>query len=308
MPRRLLLPLNTLVALEAALRTGSISAAAKELGVTPAAVSQHIKSLEETYEIGFFERRAKGLAITAAGRRLLPRLSECFDALEVATAHLVYPSNEADMALSVLPSLAKAWVMPLLPSMQQRFPEIAWSVLTETRMANFKDDDVDLAIRYCVAPESTLVSQRLFGEDVFPVCSPALALDLPRVPTLHDIAACPLLHDLDAAGRGDAFDWDLWFDAAGIDRDERAECRFSDAALLLDAAEAGLGVALGRSPLVASRLREGRLVRLGMEVRASTRSYFVVTSRRNHRRAAVREVFDWFVQAAAQSATQMTAQ
>jgi len=159
-----------------------------------------------------------------------------------------------------------------------------------------------MAIRYCAAPERGLISARLFGETVAPVCAPALAHTAEARRGLDTLLRLPLLHDTDASRHGAPFGWEDW--TAGSAAGQRPGLYFSDATLLLDAAEAGLGVALGRSPLVRTRLLSGRLSQPLSEQRSSTRAYFVVTSRRQYRKPAIRELFDWFASHSAEWSAQ----
>ena len=289
---RRLPPLNALLALDAVLRRGSVKKAALELGVTPAAVSQHVKALEELLGVALLVRHPRGVSLTAEGERLLVPLAKGFDQLEEAVVPLVHPGRTVGVLLSTLPSLGRAWLVPLIPDLQRRFPQVSLTVRTEAKLVDFDQSDVGLAIRYCAAPERGLVSARLFGETVAPVCAPALAHTAEARRGLDSLIKLPLLHDTDASRHGGPFGWEDWAPRAAIA--QRPGLYFSDGTLLLDAAEAGLGVALGRSPLVRPRLLSGRLSQPQKEERVSSRAYFVVTSRRQYRKPPVRELFDWF--------------
>jgi LysR family transcriptional regulator, glycine cleavage system transcriptional activator len=259
MPRRLP-PLNALLALDAVLRNSSVRKAALELGVTAAAVSQHIKHLETLLGTELFVRHPRGISLTLTAERLLPALARGFDALEEAVLPLTHPARSANVTISILPSLGRAWLLPLLPEVRRRLPHLDLTVRTDPTLADFNQEEVSLAIRYCRVPERGLVAQRLFGELVFPVCSPQLFHGAPALRQFSDLVHFPLLHDTDAARFGAPFDWDSWFSEVPLPTPHAAGLCFSDGSLLLDAAEASLGVALGRSPLVRSRLREGRLL------------------------------------------------
>lgn len=295
---RRLPPLNSLLALDAVLRRGSVKKAAQELAVTPAAVSQHVKVLEQMLGVALLIRHPRGVSLTVEGERLLQPLAKGFDQLEEAVIPLTQSGQRIGILLSTLPSLGRAWLVPLIPDLQRRFPHFTLTVRTETKLVDFDESDVGLAIRYCASPEAGLVAARLFGETVAPVCAPALAHTAEARHGLATLMRLPLLHDTDASRYGDPFGWQNWT--------LRSEARqihglyFSDASLLLDAAEAGLGVALGRSPLVHARLLSGRLSLPLAEQRPSSRAYFVVTSRRQYRKPAIRELFDWFAGHAAE--------
>ncbi len=289
---RRLPPLNALHALDAVLRHGSVKKAAQEIGVTPAAVSQHVKQLEQTLGVALLVRHPRSITLTAEGERLLQPLAKGFDQLEAAIAPLTHPGRAVSVVLSTLPSLGRAWLVPMIPELQSRFVHLGLTVRTEATLVDFDRSDVALAIRYCHAPERGLVSVRLFGETVSPVCSPQLAHTAEARRGLDALVRLPLLHDTDAARHGAPFGWDDWTSRAAIS--QRPALSFSDATLLLDAAEAGLGIALGRSPLVHSRLLRGRLAQPVSEQRRTARAYFAVTSRRQYRKPAIRELFDWF--------------
>ena len=295
---RRLPPLNSLLALDAVLRRGSIKKAAQELAVTPAAVSQHVKHLEQTLGLALLVRHARGVSLSAEGERLLQPLARGFDQLEEAVVPLSHPGRAVNVLLSTLPSLGRAWLVPLIPDLQRRFPHISLTIRTEPKLVDFDQSDVGLAIRYCASPERGLVSARLFGETVTPVCAPALAHTAEARRGLEGLARLPLLHDTDAARHGAPFGWEDWISRGAVGH--HPGLYFSDATLLLDAAEAGLGVALGRSPLVRTRLLSGRLSQPLSEQRSSTRGYFAVTSRRQYRKPAIRELFDWFAGHASQ--------
>ena len=285
-------PLNSLLALDAVLRRASIKKAAQELAVTPAAVSQHVKLLEQRLGLTLLVRHARGVSLSAEGERLLGPLAKGFDQLEDAVVPLAQPGRAVSVLLSTLPSLGRAWLVPLIPDLQRRFPHLSLTVRTEAKLVDFDQSDVGLAVRYCAAPERGLLSARLFGETVAPVCAPALAHTAEARQGLDTLARLPLLHDTDASRHGAPFGWEDWASRSVVG--QRPGLHFSDATLLLDAAEAGLGVALGRSPLVYTRLLSGRLSQPLREHRSSTRAYFVTTSRRQYRKPAVRELFDWF--------------
>lgn len=289
---RRLPPLNALLALEAVLRKGSVKQAARELSVTPAAVSQQIRNIERAFGLDLLIRHPRGVSLTVEAERLRPQLAHGFDLLEEAVAPLSHASKPSKVIVSIMPSLGRAWLVPYLPELRARLPHLELVVRTETTLVDFDRDEVGLSIRYCREPERGLVAHRLFGELIFPVCSPALAHGPKPLKTLDDLRAFPLLHDLDAPRHGAVFGWDGWLPSAHA-RSPAPSFAFSDASLLLDAAEADLGVALGRSPLVLSRLRAGRLVRPLPDARPSERAYFVVTSRRQYRRPPVRDLFDW---------------
>lgn len=291
--------LNGLVALEAALRHRSVRRAAVELRVTPAAVSQRIKHMEAALGVSLLVRHARGVSLTSAGERFLPQLARGLDALEELVHAASQSARSVSVVITTLPSLGRSWLLPLLPELRRRFPNVEFTLRTEATLVDFDQSEVTLGIRYCAVPEAGLVSLRLFGETVFPVCAPQLLHGKIPLRSLDDLGQHCLLHDADAARNGPPFAWADWLPSQANQSLRSPGVTFTDASLLLDAAEAGLGVALARSPIVRARLLAGRLVTPFAEQRGTGRSYFVVTSRRQYRKGVVRELFDWFAGQAA---------
>jgi LysR family glycine cleavage system transcriptional activator len=292
MPRHLP-PLNALVALEATLRRQSIRRAAEELGVTAAAVSQHIKNLEEQYGIALLARHARGVSLTQGAKTLLPGLTRAFDEVEIAARPLVKKGQVARVTLSLLPALARCWLVPRLALLQRSAPHLELTVRAEAHFVDFERDEVDLAIRYCPAPPSHLHTVRLFGEEIFPVCSPALLHRVGLPAGADDLTRFPLLHDVDAEPHQPHIGWSRWFEEVGLSMPPGPHLHCNDSSTLLEAAVQGLGLALGRTPLASELLRRGALVCPWPAKKVSDRSYFLVGPRRAFRRPAVQLLAEW---------------
>ena len=170
--RRQLPPLNALRAFETAARHMSISQAANELRVTPAAISHQIRILEDHVGLPLFIRNGRGLALTDAGSAGLRDLREGFARLGAAMDAIDLLGEAGVLSISVAPSFAAKWLLPRLDCFQSAHPEIDVHVSASMELANFVKDGVDLAIRYGAGRYSDVSVERLLAESVVPVCSP----------------------------------------------------------------------------------------------------------------------------------------
>jgi DNA-binding transcriptional LysR family regulator len=240
------LPLTALRAFETAARMGSFTLAAAELGVTPGAVTAHVKTLEETLGAALFERQAKGVRLTALGAAAAQQFTEAFDALAQAEARLRALAAPQQVHIATLPAIAQLWLSPRLPALRAAAPEIVVSITAMEAPPNLKRSTHDLSL----FPATT--GGRLVARDeLFPVCAPALAERLTRV---ADLAQVPCLSD-----SAWSTDWDIWLASVG----ERIAVRgpvFSLYALAVEEAVNGAGVLIGHGPLVAGHLARGALI------------------------------------------------
>ncbi len=167
-------------------------------------------------------------------------------------------------------------------------------IRTSREILDFRRDAIDLAIRFGAGPTRGLHAERLFGEEVFPVASPTLFRG-GRVPdTVAALADYPLLHDTDARPQQPWQGWPAWFERAGLPATKASNgLKFSDSIVLIGAAVAGLGIALGRGPNVAPLLARGQLVRLTQESWLSPWHYFLTAPAAHFRRPVVRTFADW---------------
>jgi LysR family glycine cleavage system transcriptional activator len=247
-------PLNSLRAFEAAARRLSFTRAAEELGVTQAAISHHVRVLEDRLGFRLFRRLNNGLLLTEKGEAYLPSVSQAFDVLCEATGVVQGHGESQVLTLSVLPNFALRWLVPRLAEFQRRHAMIDVRLLTAYRGTEFLREDIDAAIRFG-ADWPGLNADHLFGSDMLPVCSPMLVAQRPlREP--RDLAHHPLLHVYGALD-----DWPLWLAAAGAsDIATDRGPSFDSYALALEAAAHGCGVAMARSAFVQDDLASGRLI------------------------------------------------
>lgn len=255
-------PLNGLRAFEATARHLSFTKAAEELHVTPAAVSQQVKALEDYVGTPLFRRLTRALRLTEAGQAVLPVLTEGFDKLAEADRILREREDEHLLTVSVAPSFGAKWLVPRLDRFHRAYPEYDIRIDATDRRVDFKEENVDIALRYGRGHYPGLVSECLLPEFAIPVCSPALADGEPPIRTPEDLRHHTLLHVQWMMEDEAAPNWRMWLRAAGVDNvpTDRGP-RFSLETMAVQAAIEGQGVALVSAALVADDLAKGRLVR-----------------------------------------------
>jgi len=255
---RRLPPLRALRAFEAAARHRSFARAAAELCVTPAAVSQQIKALEDHLGVTLFVR-GPHLMLTAAAAAGLPLVTDAFDRLERAAAGLCAGRDAGRLVVSASPAFASRWLIPRLDRLQRRHPDLDVRLSATRRLVDFAAEDVDVAIRYGAGRYPGLHAQRLFANVLVAVASPALAAGLK---TPADLLGVPLLRNEGMGWDATHPEWEDWLRDAGLEPAEPILRRFDDAELTIRAAVSGLGVALAWRALVAEEVADGRLVEL----------------------------------------------
>jgi len=270
--RRRLPPLNTLRVFESGARRLSFTRAAEELHVTQAAVSHQIKALEDWLGTPLFLRLSRGLKLTAAAEHYLRDVTAALDLISTATSQLMRPDDRGILSVATLDSFASAWLLPRLKSFRRQYPDIDVRILSVDREVDvFERGDVDLEIRYGDGNWPELSATKLMDEEIFPVCSPAVAAGPPRLVSPADLKHHTLLHDIMVT------DWSAWLDAAGISGvDGERGPGFNHSYHVILAAVNGDGVALGRSVLIADALARGDLIRPFAISTPSAYSYYLV--------------------------------
>jgi len=257
-------PLNALRVFEVAARHMSFSKAAEELHITPGAVSQQIKSLEDVLGVALFTRINRGLLLTDEGQLMLPDLREGFAKLHSAVDTLSSHQQKRPLIVTLAPVFASQWLIPRLERFYQAYPHIEVRIDAMLRVVNFLQEDVDLGIRYSDQSDLTgLTAIPLAHEEIIPVCSPRLLNAAPALKTLADLRSHTLLHSKPGNSSQIWMDWGHWLTTVGAEAlldiaDHGPE--FSLNSMAIQAAVAGQGVALANSFLVSDDLAIGRLV------------------------------------------------
>lgn len=258
---RTLLPLNALRVFESAARHLSFSRAAEELAVTPGAVSQQIRQLEDIIRAPLFKREAKGLQLSDLGRSAAPLVAEGLDRLRDASALMREPPRRRQVSISVAPSFASKWLMPRMDDFHAHHPEVEVWVSADMTPVAFDQGQIDLAIRYGPGHYPGHVSERLLIESVLPVCAPSLMHGPNAIRAPADLVHHVLLHDMSGDADPGRPDWPMWLMARGVRHpDARRGSRFNQSSMLIEAAVAGRGVALAKRTLAQADLAAGRLI------------------------------------------------
>ncbi len=260
MPPRLP-PLDALPFFDAAMRRSSFAAAAAELHVTPSAVSQRIKALEQALGVTLFERLPHGLRATEAGRLYLLEVRPALGRLRAASARASVGGRQRPngrgrrFAVDMLPALAATGFASAMRRFALHFPGVELRLSTSFDMTDPARDGFDCCVRYGPGGWPGVAVEHLADEKIFVVCAPALLTGRVPVRDLADLAGLPVVNDMMPIG------WNEWRAAFGGPETPTGGPTFSDSALAQRAAVDGLGLALGRSVLVAPDLAAGRLVR-----------------------------------------------
>lgn len=249
--------LNGLRAFEAAARHMSFTAAAAELNVTQTAISHLIRRLEHEVGLKLFKRESRHLSLTAEGRDYLPQVRNAFQDLRLATDRLMRRDHERVLTISTLASLAAMWLLPRMASFQTKHKDIEVRITTSMELVDFRDGEIDAAIRYGRGHWPAVQADWLMADELFPVCSPSLLKGKNALRRPEDLARHTLLH---TSAYGE--DWRQWLTAAGlpIDPVSRPGLTFDLTLMTIQAAIDGLGVAIGRTTYVEADIAKGRLV------------------------------------------------
>ena len=292
MPFRRLPALTALRAFEAAARHCSFKVAAAELAVTPGAVSQQIRALEEDLGVKLFTRAVRAVALTEEGRRLQPVLTEAFMQIRDALDAL-RPKPLTPLRVEASGPVITKWLLPRLHRFVERYPELGVTVGSSEDLRPCERDEV--FIRFNETPGNGVFAVTLCTEFVLPLASPELVARLDLRQT-GDIMRAPLLHDTSNEFFPNDPDWKRWFKLAGLDpagaqRGTRFDPRAADHAI--DAAVNGAGVVLGRRFLARKDMLEGRLVSpFGPMIPMHAR-YFVVCQEGQQSRPDIAAFINW---------------
>ena len=297
------LSLDLLRGFESAARHGSFTKAAAELFLTQSAVSRQVQSLEAQLGVPLFERRHREIRLTGAGQRLFRAATEALRIVADAAAEL-RPSEPQHRTITVSCTVgfASLWLVPRLLDFQAQHPEVDIRIAAENRLIDIERERIEVAIRYGPPSLAPAGATRLFGEEVFPVCSPALSARAPLAQPA-DLARHVLLHYDWADGRGVAGSWPFWLEAVGLPRLRGAgSLSFNQYDQMIHAAVEGQGVALGIRALVSRHLAAGRLVAPFEARHATPRGYYLIVATSAAGRADVQAFVDWLGGAAASDA------
>lgn len=258
-------------AFETAARLGSFKRAAEELGVTPTAVSHQIRALEEQVGVPLFDRQIRKVALTHAGRELLPVLRESFDAMAATLQRLSGANARALVTISATRAFTAKWLLPRLPDFRDAHPHIDLRLHAADEAIDLRS--VDIAIRYGRGPYPGSLAEPLLTDRFAPMANPRLA-----VASISDLARVPLIEFDWKHAHPDNATWQRWFSMAGLQWPTSARVlRLSDESHAIQAAVAGHGVAMLSQALISDELREGHLTQ-PFESTLPSHTYHLVTN------------------------------
>jgi len=278
-------PMQALRAFEATARERSLTKAAQSLHLTHGAISHQIKALESDLGVRLVERAGRGIRLTEEGERFAARVRTAFAELMAAVQEIDSRANPRQLRVSIPPSLAARWLLPRIGRFHAEHPDIDLVVNSSMAIVDFQRDEADVAIRNGFGHWPGVRIEHLVDDAFFPVCSPRIAGGVPKRPA--DLARYTLL-------RAEGEPWKPWFEAAGLDWPEPTRGPyFSDSALLMQAAAEGQGIALGRSTLLGSDVRNRVLVRPFAIETPNARKMYLVYPPRNADSAKIAAFRAW---------------
>ncbi len=281
----------------------SFTSAAQELNVTPGAVSQQIRQLEERLGVKLFNRAPRGVVLTAEGQRLSQVVARSYGEVDEVLSHLQAGRLGGIFRLRSIPSFLEKWLMPRLGLLRDAYPDISFRFVAEDSSWSLRDGEFDLAVDLNEGIYPGLLTTPLVQEHIFPVCAPDMIRASQPLDEPHDLVHYPLLHDITAWRGSYAYaEWAYYLSQCGADDvDVRRGYTFNRYSLSLEAARAGMGVAIARQTLITNELTCGALVAPFTLTVPNRKHYVLVYPPGALADPRARAVHDWFVSQFAQA-------
>lgn len=269
----------------------SFSHAAAELNVTPGAISRQVQTLEDWLGDRLFVRRHRQVQLTPLGRSYLEAVGGPLERISEATERALAGRVGRPLAICSYPTFALRWLVPRWGRFYDRHPDIDVQLTTSLTPVDFERDAFDAAVQIAEdgRPPPGCETLRLAPIELIPVCSPALLKGPHPLDSVAELRHHTLLH-----GAPRPQDWARWFNAAGVGAlAPRAEMTFDTLNLVIEAAIAGVGVAIGIRAVIRDDLAAGRLVQPFAPMRRSTRPFHLVWPRGRGRDPRLKAYIDW---------------
>lgn len=304
-------PLIALSYFEVAARTKSFAKAAKELNVTPAAISHQIKSLEEYLGVELFVRHHRRVSLTPAARASLPELHEGFQVLAKAVDNIrLFSEERSIITVCAEPLFATKWIVPRLHRFYARCPEaevrlqaslhtVDQSRGSEFSVSHLKRAGIDVSVRLGYGDYADLEPQLLMSLELVPMCKPGLASNLGDIKSLGEH---PLLSDSTLSRFDDPCGWHEWFQEQSFEEiSTLKEMQFGNGLLALEAVLSGQGILLGMRDLLIPELLSNKLEVVIDRPMLCAQAYYVVSAGLNNERPIAREFREWLLDEACKS-------
>lgn len=284
-------PLHALQGFVAAVRHGNLTRAAESLNLTVSALSHQMRALEERLGYALLVRGARGVAPTADGQRLLERIAPHLDAIGEAL-HPYAARRGQVLTISLLPSMASAWLLPRLGGFLAAHPDVEVNVQSQTAVVDFeRSPEVDAALRVGRGQWPGTVAEHLFDDELAPMASPELIARMGGAGA-RPLSEWPLLGDSDGQ-------WNRWFAQVGETAPPRYVAMLDDTEAHHRAAAAGVGVALGRMTRARLLLEAGQLVLLSPRRLRTANGHWLVYPERSRQHQGFVRFRDWLLEQAA---------
>lgn len=287
-------PLQSLVLFVSAVRHLNFTQVAEEFGATQPAVSQRIAALEKYLGTTLFRRAHRGVALTPEGAAFYDAVRDHLAAVQAAVERVRTRQQREVLTVATDFAFANFWLMPRLAAFQEARPELDVRIVTSQNSFDIRGEPVDLAISFGTGQWPGCDAQRILPEVVVPVCSPAL-LERHAPAGAADVMRMPLLH-LDSSGPVRWMTWQDWARSQGAGEESPGRSlTLGNYPLVIQAAVAGRGVALGWRPLVDDLLRNGQLASPPVPELATTRGYYLVHPHGRGAGRALDSLREWIV-------------
>jgi len=282
--------LKALSCFEQTARHGSVSRAAEELYLTQSAVSRQLQGLETWLNCKLFMRKKQRLILTPEGEDYLQAIRPALDQLETATLKLLSGGSDGGvLTIAAPPTFGSRRLIPFLPDFRARHPDIVINFISRIGMPDFDREQIDIAVLFGNGDWNGLEAQRLEGEDMVPICSPGLIANMDHTPKPDDLRQFSLLH---IATRPNG--WRDWLKAANLEGiDGENGPKFEHFTMAMQAAIAGLGVALLPTFAIGDEMANGRIIAPFGPPRASPYHYFAACPQSRVRTPKIRAFMKW---------------
>lgn len=260
-----------LMAFDAAARTGSFTAAARELNLTQGAVSRQVGALESQLGVVLFERIRKTVQLTETGKIYAGETHRALQTIRNASINAMSSSLSAVLNLAILPTIGTRWLMPRLPSFLKDHPDLTVNFVTKLAPFDFQSEDLHSAIHFGLPNWPGTESVFLMGEEAIPVCSPSFLSEHP-ISKPADLTGTPLLHLATRPGA-----WTNWLAANGLAAPGEPGMLLENFLIIAQAAIAGLGIALLPKFLIQNEIERGELILMFDIPLESEEGYYLVT-------------------------------
>lgn len=293
--RKILPPLDHLLAFEAAARHGSFSRASVDLNISETAISRKVRLLEAHYNLAFFVRGHRSVTLTPDGARLLASVSQSMDLLRDVSRDMMTRGKSGGLTLAATQSVASLWLVPKLRTFRRSNPRVRIALISSDDDSECLSEKTDLTILRGEGDWPGFDARLLFGETIFPVCSPAY---LKRI---NGNLSLDRLHEMDlievSSAHAEWMNWTDWLDHFNLTAPATNRAvEFNTYPLSVQAAEDGLGIALGWGHLVDPLLESGALVRpLGSKAVRTRSGYYLLRRQGRKAFAEQRIVEDWLI-------------